>query len=251
LPSVIDSINENWYDIVDENIVDALYDRFDCAGILDKNNYGGGSFEALRELQIAVEEKVTDTIKQMYQINENKNSNMNKKALYERIMSQLSIEVKKVLNEKYSDNLLLYYEIINKLLNREKLSIDEINILENAVAIYRGGGKNKIQKLIKLYIEQAGNNCSLNWIDVSRIKDMSEMFSYSNFNGDISKWDVSNVKIMHNMFEGSKFNGDISKWNVSNVERMDFMFGNSIFNGDISKWDVSNVKNMRYMFWHS
>ena len=36
------------------------------------------------------------------------------------------------------------------------------------------------------------------------------MFSYTEFNGDISSWNVSNVTNMHSMFFDSAFNGDIS-----------------------------------------
>jgi len=39
---------------------------------------------------------------------------------------------------------------------------------------------------------------------------MEDMFSYSEFNGDISQWNVSNVTSMSCMFLNSKFNGDIS-----------------------------------------
>jgi surface protein len=53
---------------------------------------------------------------------------------------------------------------------------------------------------------------------------MSFIFSYSNFNGDISRWDVSNVINMAGMFQGSQFNGDISKWNVSKVKDMRDIF---------------------------
>jgi surface protein len=50
------------------------------------------------------------------------------------------------------------------------------------------------------------------------------MFSYSQFNGDISKWNVSNVTDMGWMFIDSQFNQDISKWNVSGVNYMGHMF---------------------------
>lgn len=84
--------------------------------------------------------------------------------------------------------------------------------------------------------------------DVSKIKDMSNMFELTKFNGDISQWNVSKVKDMFRMFQNSKFNGDISHWNVSNVNNMCYMFYESQFNGDISEWNVSRVINMSYMF---
>ena len=108
---------------------------------------------------------------------------------------------------------------------------------------------------------------SLNWLDVSDLYDLSNLFagtnkfnwyakglydiSYNNFNGDISKWDVSNVQYMENMFSCSKFNGDISKWDTSHVRNMIKAFEFSEFNGDISKWDISCVRNMNHMFYNS
>ena len=110
----------------------------------------------------------------------------------------------------------------------------------------------ELKELIDKLIKERGNDANLNDIDTSEITDMSYIFSYSSFNGDISEWDVSKVEDMSYMFCYSEFNGDISNWVVSNVEDMDFMFSESKFtgeNGDISKWDVSNVKNMKYMFY--
>ena len=37
-------------------------------------------------------------------------------------------------------------------------------------------------------------------------------------------WDVSNVTNMGDMFSESQFNGDISNWDVSNVTNMSGMF---------------------------
>ena len=112
--------------------------------------------------------------------------------------------------------------------------------------------KEDLLKIIKDTIKKNGNNCDLNFIDVSSLTDLSGLFSGNvtrKFNGDISKWNVSNVTNMSHMFEKSKFNGNISNWNVSNVEDMEGMFAESKFNGDISKWDVSNVRNMSDMFY--
>ena len=117
--------------------------------------------------------------------------------------------------------------------------------------------KKELQDIILQRIKDDGNECDLNDIDVSKITDMSDLFTtydnkiFKNFNGDISQWDVSNVKNMYAMFfECANFNKDISQWNVSNVEDMNGMFLRcSKFNCDISGWDVSNAKYMTEMFY--
>lgn len=102
-----------------------------------------------------------------------------------------------------------------------------------------------LQEIIHYFLRKKGNNCDLNFIDVSNIRDFSDIFSYDfelmSFNGNISKWNVSNAIIMNNMFKRSNFNGDISKWNTSNVTDMKDMFYQSAFEGDISNWDTSKV----------
>ena len=62
--------------------------------------------------------------------------------------------------------------------------------------------KKGLQRLIKKRILEEGPKCNLNDIDVSAITDMSYVFFYNNFHGDISNWDVSNVTNMTNMFIG-------------------------------------------------
>ena len=111
--------------------------------------------------------------------------------------------------------------------------------------------KSELKKLIDETIRKEGPNCDLNFIDTSKITDMSCMFCGSVFNGNISSWNVSHVTDMSAMFAGSKFSGDISRWDVSNVMNMRRIFYSSQFNGDISDWDVSSVKDMSDMFAYS
>jgi hypothetical protein len=50
------------------------------------------------------------------------------------------------------------------------------------------------------------------------------------------------------MFTYSQFNRDISKWNISSVKNMEFMFGYSKFNENISKWNINKNCNVNNMF---
>ena len=94
--------------------------------------------------------------------------------------------------------------------------------------------KKELKKIIEERINKEGSECDLNDIDTSLITDMSSLFAYSSFNGDISNWDVSNVTDMWGMFSCSMFNGNISNWDVSQVEDMSRMFQHSHFKQDIS-----------------
>ena len=72
--------------------------------------------------------------------------------------------------------------------------------------------KAELARIIKNTIKGKGNNCDLNFIDTSKITDMSYLFEESEFNGDISKWNVSNVKNMSNVFAGSPLEGKEPSW---------------------------------------
>ena len=96
--------------------------------------------------------------------------------------------------------------------------------------------KDELKKIIEDTIKKQGFNCDLNFIDTSKITDMSRLFCGSKFNGDISKWDVSNVKAMTSMFRDSKFKKNISKWNISHVEEMDNMFDGSPLENNEPDW---------------
>ena len=70
--------------------------------------------------------------------------------------------------------------------------------------------REELKIMIEDEIKKHGDSADLNHIDISKIDDFSNLFIYSNFNGDISGWDVSHVKDMSQMFYSSNFNGDIS-----------------------------------------
>ena len=78
--------------------------------------------------------------------------------------------------------------------------------------------KKHLQIIIDRAIYKNGPCANLNFIDTSKVTDMSELFRDSDFNGDISQWNVSNVTDMSSMFyRCEKFNQDLSRWDVSNV----------------------------------
>ena len=111
--------------------------------------------------------------------------------------------------------------------------------------------KEELVNAILQEIIKNGYNCSLNHIDVSHISDMSNLFKYSKFNGNISMWNTSNVIHMFAMFYNSDFNGDISNWNVSKVCDMTYMFENSKFHQDLSQWTPYSLRFDEDMFKNS
>jgi len=141
---------------------------------------------------------------------------------------------------------------------REIIQEEIKSLNENKEAIIKVDDSN-FKSTVYSEIKRIGHNADLNHIDVSKVTDMSSLFSeYNNdnetateFNGDISKWNTSKVVNMQDLFRRCKFNGDISKWNTSKVTDIAGMFWRSKFNGDISKWNTSNVVNMNYTFQES
>lgn len=122
---------------------------------------------------------------------------------------------------------------------------------------------------------------NLNWLDISNVTMLDQLFNINTFNRqyifwdvsdwdtshvtsmvgtfngckdicDLSKWDTSKVTSMANMFyDCTTFNCNISNWDVSKVTRFDSMFyGCSSFNQDISNWDISSAENLSYMFYN-
>lgn len=118
--------------------------------------------------------------------------------------------------------------------------------------------KEELKEIIKKTIKEKSNKCDLNFIDTSKITDMSFLFSsgdglfnaddegLNKFNGDISKWDVSNVEDMTNMFALSKFDGDISKWDVKGDCDVSNMFGDSSLECKAPKWYYDIRSDVEY-----
>ena len=84
----------------------------------------------------------------------------------------------------------------------------------------------------------------------SKVTTMNNLFSYSNFNQDISSWDTSKVKSMSEIFyRNEDFNQAIGHWNTKNVTAMISMFhGASSFNHPIGNWDTIRLNNITSMF---
>ena len=98
-----------------------------------------------------------------------------------------------------------------------------------------------INSTITLLLE---NTCT------SGIFEMNNLFSNTDFNGNIASWDVSTVYSMQYMFYNTTdFNQPLNNWNVSRVTTMNYMFGSATdFNQPLNNWNVSRVTNMNYMF---
>ena len=110
--------------------------------------------------------------------------------------------------------------------------------------------KKELQEIIRKAIKENGPKCDLNFIDTSKITDMSKLFKNSKFNGNITGWDTSNVTDMRDMFMGAEsFNQPIGDWNTSRVTDMAWMFNDAkSFNQLIDNWDTSRVTDMDAMF---
>ena len=74
--------------------------------------------------------------------------------------------------------------------------------------------KDELKDIIEDTIKEQGNNCDLNFIDTSKITDMSYLFYDTKFNGDISKWNVSSVENMRAMFYGCPLEDKEEFWPI-------------------------------------
>ena len=117
----------------------------------------------------------------------------------------------------------------------------------------------ELRKIIREEIDKYGIHCDLNFIDISKITDLSHLFSRTDsiyktyeFDGDISNWDVSHVDTFDYMFFESDFTGeygDISKWHIKNGATGNCMFclNNSYVAEDGDELDITThvLENIR------
>lgn len=112
--------------------------------------------------------------------------------------------------------------------------------------------KEELESIIEKELKRQGTDVDLNFIDTSKITDMSYLFiNLGRRNLKIDKWNTSNVTNMRCMFCCATYvSADLSKWDVSKVTDMFIMFARAkSFNSDLSKWKVSKFAIMNCMFY--
>ena len=89
-------------------------------------------------------------------------------------------------------------------------------------------------------------------LDLKYIKDLSNVFYGSHYNGNLSKWNLSDKNDFDSMFEKSEFNNDsLKELKISDNTTLDKMFYGSKFNQDISNWIIGKNVTMNQMFYYS
>ena len=97
-------------------------------------------------------------------------------------------ELKKIINESVEKQLRkTKFNQHSKLVGHRQNKYNK-KVNENSNNEYKYFPKNKreLKQLITDEIKFKGNDCSLNMINTSKIKDMSRLFFKSNFNGNVS-----------------------------------------------------------------
>ena len=81
-----------------------------------------------------------------------------------------------------------------------KQYLTERLVIKKKVYKYFPKTREELRNIIAERIDKEGPEVDLNDIDVSNVTDMSYLFRFLKFNGNISKWDVSKVINMKYMF---------------------------------------------------
>ena len=109
--------------------------------------------------------------------------------------------------------------------------------------------KVKLEELKEMVVNK---DTSIADVDVSEIKDMSNLFRFSDFGGswtaDISGWDTSKVVDMESMFYGCTNLKEVSLPNTGNVTNMCWMFCGCKNLKEVSLPHTENVEDMSWMF---
>lgn len=119
-------------------------------------------------------------------------------------------------------------------------------------------GKAELYYIIRKFITETkpseGDVINLNWIDTSKINDMSGVFQdliLMKYDYDLTYWDVSNVTDFSEMFWDCKyFTGKtIEKWNVSKgLDFSDMFCQCSSLNCNFGSWNMKNAHHTNSMF---
>lgn len=168
--------------------------------------------------------------------------------LYNRIIYNISKEVKRTLNENLQKFDVTDYE--------DSDSLDTHSIDTGLGYKYFPTNKKELKNLIKQRVELNPQEPYLSDISTANITDMSELFVMAKKGKieklDLSAWDVSNVISMENMFKSciSLTELNLSGWDTSNVENMNglFMSCKSLRKLDLSDFNTSKVTSMYRMF---
>ena len=110
------------------------------------------------------------------------------------------------------------------------------------------------RKVTEIELRQmiANKDTSIADVDVSEIKDMSNLFRFSDFGGswtaDLSEWDTSKVVDMESMFDGCTNLKEVSLPHTENVTNMNGMFWGCTKLKEVSLPHTENVENMESMF---
>lgn len=84
----------------------------------------------------------------------------------------------------------------------------------------------------------------LKYLNVSKIKEIDELFKGKVITEDLSLWDTSNFTSLESTFYLATIKTDISMWDVSNVKDLSFAFSYAKVECDLSNW---NTKSLIYL----
>ena len=123
------------------------------------------------------------------------------------------------------------------------LNNNEMNNVMNAIKVTPTTWA-ELRAIIEQELKRQGKDADLNFIDTSKITDMSYLFQDLEIRYiKIDKWDVSNVTNMAYMFDNAKsFDSDLPAWDMSNVKSKTYMLrGATSFKGRLSDWDAEKI----------